>query len=65
MTTYILQREFTIEMWEKTYNVRIYKVYEKFANVPSYECYIDNVPSIRRWSRIAKRDVENYIYRYL
>jgi len=65
MTTYIKTSSYFIEMYDKTFNVVVYRVWEKFCNIPHYECYIDNVPTIRRNSRIAKRDVINYIERYL
>lgn len=49
----------------KDHNIRVYEVWDKFATVPHYECYIDSQKAIARYSRISKRDIENYIERYI
>ena len=65
MTTYKSIKQTTIVVDETTFQVEIFAVYEKFANVPYYECYIDGKKTVCRWSRIQKRDILNYIERYL
>lgn len=65
MTTYKSIKKYILNIEGKRYEIEIMAVWDKFAKVPYYIAYVDDNRTICRYSKIAKRDVINYIERYL
>lgn len=65
MQNYKSIKKYILNIEKGRYEIEIMAVWDKFSKVPYYIAYVNDDRTICRYSKIQKRDVVNYIQRYL